>query len=218
MKVWTFGDSWGAGWGLLEDELRLDDHVARHFKTTNINKSESGSSLGQITWDFHRNINKIKSADLVLVIVPPDIRWYREDEGQCIKSLYLGMEEYNNFIKGKTELWFHYHHSLFLFTIFSMCRQKGCKLLMQHNYGELVITPEFAEFIPNHFFIDKKKSLTELLGSEDWKENYDMKSLNNGPPSAFIGEYFIPGDTHPNAKGHKKIAEFFLEKYNEVYK
>lgn len=213
MKVWSFGDSWGAGWGLTPKEAKLGDHIATYFNFEHINKSESGSSLGQIAWDFQRHMNKITSDDVVIIIIPPDIRWYTERDGGWIKSLFLGMDEYDTFVKDKTSFWFQYHHSLFIHTIYSLCQQINCKLMMQHNYGQLVITDEFKKFIPDTVFLNKNKSLTELLGAEDWKGNYEMD--HDGPPNHFEGPYFIPGDTHPNAKGHEQIAKFFIKRFKQ---
>ena len=49
-----------------------------------------------------------------------------------------------------------------------------------------------------------------------------LKSLNgfeyNGSPGARDPETIVgPKDPHPNEEGHKKIAQYFIEKYKEIY-
>lgn len=220
MIVWTFGDSWGAGWGLDPAERTLGKVVADNFLAEFKNRSESGSSLGQIVFDFQRALKYIDKDDMVVIIVPPDIRWYTEmkdKNGIFFKSLYLGMKEYNKFIGNKSIFWFQYHHSLFLYTLYKLCKDKGCKFLFAHNYGQLSILDSFGNNIPDSVWLNRQKSLTELLGAKDWKQNYNKDLFHDGPPN-IEGKYFIPGDTHPNAEGHEKIGELLTGRFNELYK
>lgn len=216
MTVWSFGDSWGAGWGLENPSQDcVGNIVAKHLSKNHIQKSKAGSSLGQIMYNLQSNSCDFKQNDLILVIVPPDIRWYTEDSRSII-SIHQSHKEWQKFIKNKTALWFQYHHSLFLYTIYCICREYRCNLIMAHNYGSLEIIKTFERLIPESAFLDKDKSLTELLQGNDWHHNYGMKF--DGPPKPFEGQYFIENDTHPNAKGHKKIADILIEKYDALSK
>ena len=61
-------------------------------------------------------------------------------------------------------------------------------------------------------FLNIKKSLTTLLGGNDYYESWNLKS--DGPTTKIKGKsiYFEGNDVHPNELGHKKIAELIKEK------
>lgn len=212
MKIHTFGDSWGAGWGLKGHERNFTKYLESYLSCRSENHSQAGSSLGQITHDFIKEHHKFVSGDLVIVIVPPDIRWYTE-KNKRICSLFHEDREHKQFLKGKTDYWFLYHHALFMHSIYSVCSQKKVDVIFAHNYGKLIIHESFKNLIPREIFLDNKRSLTELLGSTDWFENYSLEY--DGPPEYLIGENFIPEDTHPNEKGHEIIAKLLYNKFNE---
>ena len=215
MKVFTFGDSWAAGWGLKESENNFTDCLGKELNCETENYGQSGSSLGQVTHEFVCQNEKISSEDLVIVIVPPDTRWYTQ-RGNLIQSMFdHKSKEYKQFLKGKTDYWFIYHNSLFMHTIYNICKVKNIPVILAHNYGELVFMSEFKKLIPKDIFLDTRKSLTKLLGESEWRGNYRLDI--NGPPKPFIGKHFIENDTHPNELGHQKIAELLLEKYRKKY-
>lgn len=216
MTVWTFGDSWAEGHGLNRNDLRFGDHVANHFNTRHTNKGKSGSSLGHILHTFILESPNISKNDIVLVIIPPDIRWYEMSDTKTT-SIHLGMPEFEKFLKGKTPYWFKYHHSLFMFTIINMCTRIDCKFILAHNYGIIDIIPELDTFIKSDYFLNMNSSLTSLLGAENWANNYDPTLKNDGPDACIVGKYFLKNDTHPNKAGHKKIGDLiikWLEKYD----
>ena len=215
MKIFTFGDSWAAGWGLKKTENNFTDFLGKELGCPTKNYGKSGSSLGQIAHDFICRHAEFLPGDLIIVIIPPDTRWYDEIHGS-IKSVYnSSSKDYKKFLKGKTDYWFIYHHSLFMHTIYNICKAKEVSLIFAHNYGKLSLMSEFKSHIPEELFLNFEKSLTELLGVEDWKENYKLKYT--GPPSPFIGPYFIKDDTHPNELGHRKIADMLLQKYKKEH-
>lgn len=215
MRVWSFGDSWADGWGLDKSEKCLGQFVADHYECEHFKKGQSSNSLGQILYDFQNHSKQFFSQDLIIVIVPPDIRWYTEIKGR-MASLHQPMKAWKKFIKGKSDLWFKYHHSLFIYTFYCISRDYNCNLIMAHNYGKLCITSEFDRLIPKNVFLNREKSLTALLQHKEWSHNYDM--IHDGPSNPLEGEYFIENDTHPNEKGHKKIADMIIEKYDVDYK
>ena len=212
MKIVTFGDSWAAGHGLGIGEKNFTDNLSSHLKCQNKNFGQRGASLGHILHDFTKQINHIKEGDLIIVIIPPDVRWYTESSGRNFSTIFIRDKNYKNFIKDKSKYWFKYHHSLFIYTIYNICKSINCQFIFAHNYGSLDIIYPFSNLIPDNIFLNKSKSLTELLGGVDYN-NYNLNY--DGPPGSIKGDNFIEGDTHPNEKGHEIIADLLLEKYNE---
>jgi len=212
MKIYTFGDSWGAGWGLEDNEKNFTQYLETYLSCSAKNYSQSGSSLGQITHDFINKHHKLMPGDLVTVIVPPDVRWYTE-RNKKIYSLFLCNKKHRQFLKGKTDYWFLYHHALFMHSIYTVCLEKKANVIFAHNYGKLIIHEAFENLIPKKIFLDYNRSLADLLGSADWFGNYSLN--HDGPPRPLVGENFIPNDTHPNEKGHEIIANLLYNKFNE---
>lgn len=210
-QVWTFGDSWAAGHGLKDNEKRFGDVIAEYFTIPHINHGKSGSSLGQILHQFKASIKQIKKNDIVLVVIPPDIRWYKIEGDNTSNSILVGTKEYKRFIKDKNPAWFIYHHSLFIYTFIAMAKQLDLNLVLAHNYGKLVFDKDFASIIEKKYFLNVNRCLTELLGGVAWKGNYHRKLSQDGPPEYIIGENFIPEDTHPNEQGHRLIADMILK-------
>lgn len=212
MKIMTFGDSWAAGYGLKKDEKNFTDFLAQFLRCKSKNFGVSSSSLGHILHDFTKNIHTARENDLVIVIIPPDVRWYTESGRGNFTSLLIDNREYQTFVKDKTNYWFRYHHSLFIYSIHSICSGLGLDHILAHNYGTIDLIKPFDSIIPNNIFLNRYKSLTSLLGAKDYN-NYDLNY--DGPPDYLIGKNFISNDTHPNQEGHKIIAELLLEKYYE---
>jgi len=215
VRIFTFGDSWAAGWGLKKTEKNFTDFLGEALNCRTMNYGESSSSLGQITHEFTCRHKDITSQDLVIVIIPPDTRWYTQ-RGHLIQSMFdYKTKEYKQFIKGKTDYWFIYHHSLFILTIYSICHYNKIPVIMAHNYGDLVLMPELQYLIPKNIFLNPRKSLTKLLKSKDWENNYSLQY--NGSSKPLMGDYFIENDDHPNELGHKRISELLLKKYRKKY-
>lgn len=214
MKILTFGDSWGAGYGLGNKEKNFTHFLEDLLDAPSQNFSETGSSLGHILHTFILKINRAEKNDLVVVIIPPDVRWYTITKRNEVRTLFIGDREYKNFIRNKSMYWFKYHHSLFIHSIHKICEQLDVKYILAHNYGKLEIINAFKPLIPNNIFLDKNNSLASLLGGDDYK-NYSKK---HDGPIELAGKNFIPGDNHPNEKGHKIIAELLFNKFNEKYK
>jgi len=212
MKIITFGDSWSAGWGLKKEENTFTNFLAYFLRCKEINYGKSSSSLGHILHDMAQNIHNVKQNDFVIVIIPPDTRWYTESGRYNFRSMLLGDKDYKNFINDKSDYWFRYHHSLFVHSIYNICNQMNLNYILAHNYGNLEFIKPFDQLIPDSIFLDRYNSLTTLLGGEDYA-NYDLN--HDGPPDTIKGNNFIHNDTHPNEKGHKLIAEMILGKIHE---
>ena len=232
--IYCFGDSWGAGAELNINENPFGYWLARDLGEKFINLSIFGNSYPLIVTQLFENFSnenkfsenkliKIKSgsfydihkSDIVLIVIPPDIRWMEMDESSRFKPWTFDddSERYMSWLGNKTKVWFRYHASLFTYTIQSALDSIGCKYLFMHNYGgEFIIDHGFKSLINPDNFLDIKKSLTTLLGGNDYYESWNLKS--DGPTTKIKGKsiYFEGNDVHPNELGHKKIAELIKEK------
>ena len=241
--IWCFGDSWGKGEELDFRCGKNHEHnsrcvgekpfvhwVAKELGQEYTNVSKEGGAFGIICIRFFGQSHNIKNGDLVLVVLPPDVRWYDEQHGE-FATISMGKNEvetakrYWELLGNRTEAWFIYHHSLFIFSIQQACKERGAKLVMMHNYGNLEIAESFIELIDmNNFMTSKKQSLTFLL--QDWdyygvdqfnlKEARKMKREIDGPHTDnFTGKYFEGKSEHPNELGHKKIADLIIKKLGD---
>ena len=77
--IFCFGDSWGAGAELKFNEHPFVHWVAKELGSNYKNFSKEGSSLGIILHTLVEQITAITKNDTVLVIIPPDARWYDEN-------------------------------------------------------------------------------------------------------------------------------------------
>lgn len=217
MKVFSFGDSWGYGSELKPKEIPFGQIIANNLGVEHINLSKEGMSFPCIMFEIFDHAKKINEDDVVLIIIPPDIRWYSMDPAKkfyTVTPFKSTEEEWKNYVLKKPLEWFIHHHNLFMFSIQSLLKEKKCKYMMAHNYGTLKIVDPYVELIDTSVFLSDM-SLTKLLGSNDWKENYTKDS--DGPDIEFTGKYFAGNITHPNQLGHKKIAELINQKM-KLYK
>jgi hypothetical protein len=211
--IYCFGDSWSYGSGLNENENPFVYWLSKDLGIKFVNYSSEGNSYPKIVSQIFDNIHKINNKDIVLIVIPPDIRWMdQEDEHFIPWWVDLDKERYMSWLGDKTEVWFRYHASLFTYTIQSALDSIGCKYLFMHNYGgEFTIDNRFKFLINIDNFLDIKRSLTTILGGEDSYESWDLKK--DGPSERKYGIFFGEEDRrHPNELGHKRIAELIKEK------
>lgn len=220
-KLICFGDSWAAGAELdLQTQRPFINWLADLLATPCVNYSKQGSSLGIILHTLVSKITEINKNDTVIVIVPPDTRWYDENREQGFYSLMNWQrDDYFKFLNNKTLEWFKYHHAVFIYTIQNILNDIGCKYIMAHNYGQI---DEYVQFNLNINFdrFLSHSSLVELLSptTAEWKSYPTHLPLRlqfneDGPTSRiFSGKYFEGCETHPNELGHKYLAQLFLEK------
>lgn len=225
--LYCFGDSWGYGCELdLSYEVPFINVLAQKSNVEFTNYSEGGSALGKITHTVF--LNTFKKEDFVVVVVPPDTRWYYENVHGGMSSLFvvspthlsemndLYIKEFNHYIDTMShkKMWFQYHTSLFIFSIQQYLETTSTNYMFVHNYGQVTPFGVFDTIIKKDRFLDFNRSLTSLLtGVED----EDIIKLNKDAPNPniFIGEYFEGNGGHPNQKGHIKISDMI---YNtEVY-
>ncbi len=217
-KLFVFGDSWGFGSELkMPEEQPFGSCLGKLLSASVINNSNPGASLGLITKNLTEYLADIMPDDFVIIIIPPDVRWYDQNEQRGFFSMYRMEEDsYLVFLQEKTQDWFEYHHSLFIYAIQKMLEDRGCDYLLAHNYGQL---PDFVKYnliVDGDRFLSKY-SLTELLTGKigDW-QSYQLDT-DNPPEVEFTGPYFEGKICHPNEQGHKHIADLFLTRIKERY-
>lgn len=211
--IYCFGDSWGYGSELNfeKGERPFVEHFNRPFK----NFSSEGNSYPVIVLEIFNNVKNIKKDDIVLIVIPPDVRWIDEENGNFISWwVDLDKKRYISWLGSKTEVWFKYHVSLFTYSIQSILDKIGCKYLFMHNYGgEFIIDKRFKSLIKVDNFLNIKKSLTTLLGGDDIYSSWDLK--NDGPKNGLKNKKYFEGTHgHPNELGHKKIVKLIKNKLN----
>lgn len=213
--LYVFGDSWAEGAELNDNEKPFAPYLAELLNSEYKNLGRSGAALGHILQYVITSVDILQENDTVVVIIPPDIRWYNIDNQYTFSSLFIGMPEYTKLAENLSIEWFIYHHNLFIYTIISMVTSKTKNLVVAHNYGELVIHDWFTNKIDRQYLLSNN-SLTTLLGAEDWLKNYNGYERKDGPGiENFSGKYFEGKLTHPNDLGHQQIAKILYDKLQQ---
>lgn len=218
-RVICFGDSWAYGAEL--ERPQIVEHPFVHWVANALdiayrNYGEEGASLGIVLHRIVSQLAQINKDDIVLVIVPPDTRWYDENEREGFYSLMnWRRDDYFKSLNDKTVEWFKYHHAIFVYTIQKILDDVGCYYIMAHNYGQIDEIKKFNLSINYSRFLSEI-DLTNILSEtpHNWFSYADR--YVDGPlyNHEFSGKYFTGCVNHPNELGHKRIAELFLEKYN----
>ena len=223
-RIICFGDSWGAGHELYSNQHPFIHWFAEALSMPYINKSVSGSSMGQILHTIISTLPTMTSDDIMLIVIPPDVRWYDENEIDHFYT-YIGRDsdEYYNFLNNKSVEWFKYHHAMFIYCIQKILDDVGCKYIMAHNYGQIVDIKKYGLKIDYDHFLSEDSLTVILSDSTDEWHSYPVNSpLKNrfdddGPQHTyFSGKYFEGCIYHPNETGHKEIARLLLEKYTQI--
>lgn len=210
-KVFAFGDSWAFG-----SELKFEagdkpfvhwfaDATGASYK----NFGQEGSSLAMVLKTLVDQLDEIDSNSVVLVIIPPDVRWYHETATDGFYTI-KNWDEYLKVAGNHSMDWFVYHHAMFIYTMQKLLNDIGCHYIMAHNYGSINRLKEY-KFPINYTKFLSDRDLTSILSN---KTNAWVKMFHDPEKELFTGEYFEGCIHHPNLKGHKRIAELLLEKYN----
>jgi hypothetical protein len=213
--LYVFGDSWAEGAELNDGEKPFTPYLAELLSSEYKNLGMCGASLGHILQTVITTVDQIQENDTVVVVVPPDIRWYTIHDDYSFSSLFIGMPEYTKLAENLSIEWFIYHHNLFIYTIISMVTAKTKNLVLAHNYGELVIHDWFTNKIDRQYLLSNH-SLTSLLKAPDWLENYNEHDRKDGPDTKnFSGKYFEGKLNHPNDLGHQQIAKILYDRLQQ---
>ena len=208
--LYCFGDSWGYGSELdfSQGERPFADLVSEKLGYSLKNYSQSNMSLGLITRQISQIAKNINKGDLVLVVIPPDSRWYTEWQTLDYKK--------NDFFNDKSNEWFEYHHQLFIFAICEILNKTDCYYLLMHNYGKFPLGND--DYFFSNLYQEKflgKESLTGIL--TDYHDTDSPIEIETRQGSfIFYGPYFEGCYRHPNQKGHEKIAELIEQKISKV--
>lgn len=224
MKIFCFGDSWAAGAELRINQKPFVYWMAQELGITYKNYGANGSSLGLILHTVISKISQITKDDIVVVVIPPDTRWYDQNEEIGFYSVSNWQrDDYLRFLNNKTLEWFVYHHALFIYSIQKLLDDVGCQYILAHNFGQIDHYKKYNLSIDYSKFLSTE-SLTELLSEKrsQWQSypvhlppehRYD----HDGPPDTeFVGMYFAGCVHHPNELGHKKISEMILKKLSYI--
>ena len=181
--------------------------VAKELGCESMIRANVGKSLGVITSTLLKDIsNGVDNFDgskyilddktLLLIMVPPDTRWYthHEKDEENFTELRLATEEHMNWIGDRGRYWFEYHQSMFISTIHQTLRHHGIPYLTMNNFGK------FGLF----------ECINSLIPLIDWdKHMYRDSDLTSKLQK---GQDFALDNEHPNQSGHDKIAQWCLEK------
>ena len=231
-KILCFGDSNAAGAELDPGQHPFVHWVAKELNCPYTNYARSGSSLGLILHTLVANLHEINKKDLVLIVIPPDTRWYDENEEQGFYSLQNYMrDDYFKFLNNKSLEWFRYHHALFIYTVQKILEDAGCNYIMTLAYGSIEEIQVYDLKIKMDQFLSKLDLLNLLAAIPTQVKLYDFDSPaehrydNDYPNNRAIihkNPYFYNGRgekiNHPNEAGHKRLAELILKKYRDLTK
>lgn len=217
--VFCFAGSWGTSAELPADTPTFGDHFARHFNLPFKNCAKQQHGTGLVLHTLTTKLNEMSSDDIVLVLCPPDIRWYDQTSSGEFVPLTVDDRNYRYFLGNKQISWFHYHHALFIYSIQKILNDVGCRYLMALDYGNIDPIKSYPFKIDYNKFVSDQDLTSILVGIAPGHGSSWLNTLSEESPSEHIfkGEYFEGCRWHPNAKGHKKIADLFIDKYKDLY-
>lgn len=219
-KVYCFGDSNGYGSDLLPGEKPFVHWLATAMGVEYCNYAEEGSSLGIVQHRLVVRHKEITKDDFVVVIIPPDARWYDESEEAGFFSFanYDIVEYYEQFLKEKTLEWFEYHHALFTYTIQQLLNNIGCEYVMILTAGRLGgqhynLPIDYTKFLSDEDmlnFLSREKNIWDNYPHHVLPKEHRFMHL--GAPQDFwdLSSPYIGSGGHPTELGHKRIAEMIL--------
>lgn len=207
-KIWCFGDSWAYGSGLKQNQKPFIHWISHKLKLPYINVGAPANSLGIVVHDIVKKCHIINNSDIVFVIIPPDARWYDEDEENGFYPLTTNHKNAKEWINKKTLEWFTYHHAIFIYLIQKILNDIKCRYVLAHSYGKLQIEKYNLKIDKSKFA--SEKSLHALLTNTN---NIELKDLIEGLDVKYCtGKFFDELSNHPNELGHKLIAKIMMNR------
>ena len=177
--------------------------VAKELGCVSMIRANVGKSLGVITQTLLQDISKgvdnfdgtqyiLDDKTLLLIMVPPDTRWYTHDgNGEQFTELRIGEEEHKNWIGNKGRYWFQYHQSMFISTIHQTLKHHNIPYLTMNNLGKFECIDSLSPLVDWNKHMFRDSDLTNRL-----------KKPND----------FCNDGSHPNQHGHNKIAQWILQR------
>lgn len=211
-KVLAFGDSWGYGW---ENEIPSETNFVKYFAELHDldyeNHCQCGNSLPVIFYRMLNFVESIQEDDLILVTIPPDIRWYRYINREY-ETLSLDKQaDTKLFYKTHDDLFFKDNHLLYIIAIQKILENK--KYMMMINFG--LLDKEHRGYTAidySRIMYNGDQSLTQKLSMAKQPIFDSYNPTRDGPRNEnFFGPYFEGNETHPNELGHRQIAELITE-------
>lgn len=210
-QIFVFGDSWAYG---SELNFSAGDKPFVHWFAQAVDRPYAnfgveGSSLAMVLKTLVDKSENITKDSVVLVVVPPDVRWYSETKRQGFYTI-KDWDEYVRVAGDHSVDWFIYHHAMFVYAIQKLLDDIGCYYLLAHNYGSVDKLKKYSFAIDYNKFLSDQ-DLTSILSN---KINAWTRLFHDPEAELFTGKYFEGCIHHPNLLGHIRIAELMLEKYH----
>ena len=229
-KFYWFGDSWVYG-----DELSTNDQqnntfaklISNHFNAECVNLSIRGSSINSITHEFTKNIDKIDpSVDMVFFGLTSNIRTSLFDDtgklknilpsGYAAHKLHPYLNEWYKYFDSSAQR--VYNHDCNINLLYLLCKDRGIQCYF-FNIFTITDSVKF-DYIPlENWILSKNKCIAEYilpvidiktlgLVTDDCPE---ITSDQWNVQKVYVDQYIRPCYCHPNAQGHKKIAEELIK-------
>jgi hypothetical protein len=225
-KIFCYGDSNAASQQMPKGQHPFVHWVAKELSCGYSNYARPGESMGKILHTLISSHTQITSNDIVLVSIPPDTRWYDENEKDGFYTLAsYARDDYFKFLNEKSLEWFRYHHALFIYSMQKIFNDIGCYYIMTHSYGDLTeikkyhLSIDFARFLNEldllnllNFHNNDKISYWNPYDDTIPKANrYDKDCPGLGYTNDETNPYMMK-DGHPSELGHQLIAKLMIEK------
>lgn len=217
-KIISFGDSWCYGYELDNPEKECYTHLLSEKVNIDYkNFGENANSFAKICNQILTHKYNFSKDNFVLICIPPDIRYIGEGpNGEFIPLFTCNAKHPNKFIEKQFNYyndiiinyknWHSYFQLLNLFCIQEYLTNIKANFLFFTNYGSIDYTFKFNGKIDKSNFLIKD-SLTTFLGGNDLSLTPSKLNTDLIKSSIFTGHYFENNHSHPNSKGHKKIAD-----------
>lgn len=233
MNFFWFGASWVAGDELYHQvsKSEIKSHtfaaiVSRHFEANCINLGDLGSSLDDLPYKFHRILPNIKPRDSIFFCLPANHRVsFFDDHGQLRRILPSPVYENHN-PHAHSAQWYRYfdcpQQRIYNQDKVTNLLYLWCHYLQVNCYFANVDTVQgksFMSVIPDkNWLTDRDYCLAAIIlpivGPNDLylSDGPELTEEQWQTQKQAIDQYVAPNYAHPNLDGHKKIAEYLINR------
>lgn len=225
MRIWCFGDSWTEGCELkrhfsnervygnddVMPELAWPGIIQRLTNIETINLGITGSSQPRLIEQLHTC--DVSAGDIALFgLTTRNRRVYRTPENTLDENQYVFDERFSNPYEDERVA------SQTCALLYYMCKERGVtpyffNLFDSVRYVDLTYNeiPKESWIIPmDHSVVDTLFD-AEFFSQWDHHIDYNFK-LWIDTENSNVQEYIRPCDAHPNLNGHRRIAEYIINK------